>query len=81
MKGPISGLARSCVIAIAGSLLLAPSPNGWVGSLYPAAYAETPDAVETQAFEDAKALGTVEAWDAFLAHYPTGFHADLARRT
>jgi hypothetical protein len=26
-----------------------------------------------------KSLGTVEAWDAFLSNYPTGFHADLAR--
>jgi SH3 domain-containing protein len=34
---------------------------------------------EKQAFEEAKALGTVEAWDAFLSHYPSGFHADLAR--
>jgi len=32
-----------------------------------------------QAFDDAKELGTVEAWNAFLANYPTGFHADLAR--
>ncbi len=34
---------------------------------------------EKEAFEAAKALGTVEAWDAFLSNYPTGFHADLAR--
>jgi len=26
-----------------------------------------------------ESLGTVEAWDAFLSNYPTGFHADLAR--
>ena len=30
-------------------------------------------------YDEAKGLGTVEAWDAFLSHYPTGFHADLAR--
>ena len=36
-------------------------------------------AVEKEAFEAAKDLGTVEAWDAFLSNYPTGFHADLAR--
>ena len=35
--------------------------------------------VEKEAFEAAKDLGTVEAWDAFLSNYPTGFHADLAR--
>jgi hypothetical protein len=34
---------------------------------------------EKDAFEQAKALGTVEAWDAFLSHYPGGFYADLAR--
>ncbi len=43
------------------------------------AVAETPDANERLAFEAAKELGTVEAWDAFLANYPSGFHADLAR--
>jgi uncharacterized protein YecT (DUF1311 family) len=32
-----------------------------------------------QAFEAAKELGTVEAWDAFLSNYPAGFYADLAR--
>ena len=42
------------------------------------ALAQPADA-EKQAFEAAKELGTVEAWDAFLANYPTGFHADLAR--
>lgn len=41
------------------------------------AFAETAEA-EKQAFEDAKSLGTVEAWDAFLSHYPSGFYADLA---
>ena len=30
-------------------------------------------------YDEAKGLGTVEAWDAFLSHYPTGFHANLAR--
>lgn len=34
---------------------------------------------EKEAFEAAKALGTVEAWDAFLSNYPSGFYADLAR--
>jgi hypothetical protein len=32
-----------------------------------------------QAFNSAKELGTVDAWNAFLGSYPTGFHADLAR--
>jgi hypothetical protein len=43
------------------------------------ALAQATDAAEKDAFEAAKELGTVEAWDAFLANYPTGFHADLAR--
>ncbi len=34
---------------------------------------------EKDAFDAAKDLGTVEAWDAFLSNFPTGFHADLAR--
>lgn len=34
---------------------------------------------EKDAFNAAKELGTVEAWDAFLSNYPSGFHADLAR--
>ncbi len=32
-----------------------------------------------EAFEAAKELGTVEAWNAFLQSYPSGFHADIAR--
>jgi len=35
--------------------------------------------VQKEAFESAKELGTVEAWDAFLSSYPDGFYADLAR--
>jgi hypothetical protein len=42
------------------------------------AHAESND-TQKQAFDSAKELGTVEAWDAFLSNYPTGFHADLAR--
>ncbi len=32
-----------------------------------------------QAFDAAKELGTVEAWNAFLKAFPDGFFADLAR--
>lgn len=32
-----------------------------------------------EAFEVAKELGTADAWNAFLASYPTGFYADMAR--
>ena len=64
------GLAALLVPAIGSGL----SPT-WQSSALAGA---TQDA-EKQAFEEAKALGTVEAWDAFLSHYPSGFHADLAR--
>ncbi len=37
------------------------------------------DNAEKDAFDSAKELGTVEAWEAFVANYPSGFHADLAR--
>lgn len=37
------------------------------------------EATVKAAFDSAKELGTVEAWDAFLASYPTGFYSDLAR--
>ena len=40
---------------------------------------EAKSADAAAAFNSAKELGTVEAWDAFLSNYPTGFHADLAR--
>ncbi|WP_439543610.1 hypothetical protein [Hyphomicrobium sp.] len=41
--------------------------------------AAAPDAAEKDAFQAAKDLGTADAWNAFLANYPKGFHADLAR--
>jgi hypothetical protein len=42
--------------------------------------AYTPDDVSAkEAFDVAKELGTVEAWNIFLESYPTGFHANLAR--
>jgi hypothetical protein len=47
--------------------------------LHVSSFAAPADSAEKEAFEAAKALGTVEAWDAFLSHYPSGFHADLAR--
>ena len=36
------------------------------------------DNAEKSAFEAAKELGTADAWNAFLASYPSGFRADLA---
>jgi hypothetical protein len=43
------------------------------------AAAQDADVSVKEAFDAAKELGTVEAWDAFLSIYPTGFHANLAR--
>jgi hypothetical protein len=42
-------------------------------------FAQPADVSAKEAFEAAKELGTAEAWDAFLASYPSGFYADLAR--
>lgn len=38
-----------------------------------------PAVSEKEAFEAAKELGTIEAWEAFLTRFSTGFRADLAR--
>jgi hypothetical protein len=43
------------------------------------ASAEETTTAEKEAFEAAKALGTIEAWDAFLSNHSKGFYADLAR--
>ena len=43
------------------------------------ALAEPAGTTEKEAFESAKELGTADAWNAFIANYPSGFHADLAR--
>lgn len=40
---------------------------------------DSPDVPEKEAFDAAKELGTIEAWEAFLTNYPDGFRADLAR--
>jgi uncharacterized protein YecT (DUF1311 family) len=60
--------------------LFAPAlgPERVVGNSLGYALAEEATA-EKEAFEAAKELGTVEAWDAFLSSHPTGFYADLAR--
>ena len=34
---------------------------------------------EREAYDAAKELGTIEAWEAFLENFPDGFRADLAR--
>lgn len=65
-------VAASAAVAIC---LLSSGHAPWTGG---SAFAQSA-AEEKQAFESAKELGTVEAWDAFLSNYPKGFHADLAR--
>lgn len=45
-----------------------------------AAKAESgPGISEKEAYEEAKDVGTVEAWEAFVKNFPSGFRADLAR--
>lgn len=74
----------SGLLVTAGIALMTPvDPAGMLGhGLFGsvAAQAQAPaDAAEKEAFEAAKELGTVEAWDAFLSNYSKGFRADLAR--
>lgn len=62
------------------ALVLSPLPSGdGLSWHYGEAIAQSAGSAEKDAFEAAKALGTVEAWNAFLKNYSTGFHADLAR--
>ncbi len=65
---------------VVAAALLAPAfgPGQVAGFSHGRALAEDASA-EKHAFEAAKELGTVEAWDAFLSSYSTGFYADLAR--
>ncbi len=46
---------------------------------YIPAQAQTADVSAKEAFDAARVLGTKQAWEAFLANYPTGFYGDLAR--
>lgn len=66
-------VATAVLFLVAGIL---PSSIGLVGTVR----AEPAnDAAEKQAFEDAKDLGTIDAWQAFLKNYQSGFRSDLAR--
>ena len=84
MASVLKAIALRCAL-IGAALLLLPLHTGdglsrnnlsW---RHEAAAAEPQGSSEKDAFEAAKELGTAKAWDAFLANYPTGFHADLAR--
>ena len=77
MRGSVGRPLRIAVAAFAlaiGSF----NPGQWLIAEHDRAVAQTSDP-EKQAFEAAKELGTVEAWDAFLSNYSAGFYADLAR--
>ncbi len=78
MRPPYRALAFGTCLCLAA--LLAPTIDIGPGLLWQSsAFAGAAEDAEKEAFEEAKSLGTVEAWDAFLSHYSTGFHADLAR--
>ena len=66
-------------VIAAGLVSPALGPDQGPGLHYNRALAETSGTTEKEAFEAAKELGTTDAWNAFLASYSTGFHADLAR--
>ena len=67
-------LALVCALAIM-TPLADPMRSASSGS----ALAQTSGTSEKDAFAAAKDLGTADAWQAFLANYPSGFNADLAR--
>jgi hypothetical protein len=78
--------AIACRAALLLAAVLAPplhtgDPSTWrhAAAQAQAPAAKAPSTAEKDAFDAAKELGTVEAWDAFLSNYPSGFHADLAR--
>lgn len=65
--------------AVMALTLALPDPL-WLLSNQPrGAHAEPRASSEKEAFAAAKDLGTIDAWNAFLSHYPNGFNADLAR--
>jgi hypothetical protein len=64
---------------IVAALMLPTLDLGEMSWRFGPALAQAPSEAEKSAFNAAKELGTVEAWDAFLSNYPKGFHADLAR--
>ena len=79
MRPALKALAFRATLAGAALLLPALRLGDTPAWRHPSAVAQVPKASEMEAFDAAKELGTVEAWDAFLSNYPTGFHADLAR--
>ena len=72
-------MGRGRVVALVILAAVAAPVGPWPGRPGVAALAEEADPSAKEAFEAARALGTVDAWQAFLARYRTGFYADLAR--
>ena len=64
-------------LALAAAILAA--PHAGRTPPWPVTSAHAEDVSAKDAFEAAKELGTLEAWNAFLDRYPDGFFADLAR--
>jgi hypothetical protein len=68
----------ACALPLAAAALFAiasPLPLVWHGVASAQDVAMSPK----EAFDTAKELGTLEAWNAFLESYPDGFLSDLAR--
>ncbi len=74
----IAAAATACLSTASAQSNGATHLNVTTAEQFEIAEADTADG-QKQAFEAAKELGTAEAWTAFLANYPNGFHADLAR--
>lgn len=70
---------RSVVWALLVAALLVPGLDSGLWSPALAQEASTDANLEKEAFEAAKDLGTVEAWEAFLKSFSSGFRADLAK--
>lgn len=69
------------VLATLLLLIFVPSnaPHSGALFIYDQAQAQASKTEQKEAFESAKELGTIEAWEAFLNSYGDGFYADLAR--
>ncbi len=82
MNAIFKAVVRHCVVVLSAAVLLGLSPlisKVVVTPTHDAAFAQSQAPSEAEAFEAAKSLGTVDAWNAFVTNYPTGFRADLAR--
>lgn len=67
------------VTAAVAILWSAPTATLMVGTAAAGESSDADHAGQKEAFEAAKELGTVPAWNAFLSNYPSGFYADMAR--